>query len=511
MRARHRGEAHDLREGARVDGFRVGPLLHEGGMARLYRVTHPRHRLPLVLKTPRFGPQAPLSAWAAFENELRVLERLKGPHVPRLIAWREDVEPPYLVMEYLAGDALAQAARRAPLGIEPLCDLGARLCKAVHELHRQNTIHLDLNPGNVRDRAGGEMVLIDYGLAHHTALPDLIDAAFGEEEGTTPYIAPEQVRHLRTESRSDIFAIGAILYLLATGRYPFGRPNLLSLRRRLYAPPPPPRLHNPQVPPWLQEVILRCLEIHPRDRYATAKQVAYLLSHPGAVHCTRRAQRTRPLGPLARARLWLESLHERFDDLARGQPRERLVASPHVLVALDLAHASEPLREALRTAVRKFARSEPHSYFTCYAVLTESAARGLRTEEPASAVAAVRLSALRNWAQPLHLPAERIHFQIGIGEPATTILDYARHHVVDYIILGARGSSAVRRFLGSVSARVTAEAPCTVTVVRTRRDAQGRASVAGGRKPGATGAPAKLRKKRASSAAARVRASARAE
>ena len=233
-------------------------------MARLYRVTHPRSRGSLVMKVPKLGPGSPLSATAAFENERQILTRLHGPHVPRLVAVGDPQRRPYLVMEYIEGDTLARASARAPLPVEQVRDLGARLCRAVHDLHRQSVIHLDLNPGNVRDRANGEMVLVDFGVAHHAALPDYLDSAFGEEEGTTPYIAPEQVRHVRTEPRSDLYAIGAILYYLATGQYPHGRPNLLSLKKRLFEPAPPPRLVNPEIPPWLQEIILRCLAIPAR-------------------------------------------------------------------------------------------------------------------------------------------------------------------------------------------------------------------------------------------------------
>ncbi len=461
---------HEVRSGERIDGFEVGALLHEGGMARLYRARKRGVRVPLILKVPRLEAGAPLSALGAFENELRILERLEGPHVPRLIGYGDLRRAPYLVMEYLPGDALAAAAAAAPLPAARVAELGSALCKAVHDLHQQNVIHLDLNPHNVRNRADGTAVLIDFGIAHHATLPDLIDAAFGEAEGTTPFIAPEQVKHLRSESRSDIYAIGAILYLLATGSYPFGRPNLLSLNRRLFEPPLPPRARNPQVPAWLQEIILRCLEIRPDDRYTSAKQVAYALAHPADVHLTARAHQTRAAGWLTRTRLWWRSLYQVFDEGEPLRPVERLSRAPHVLVALDLAQSSRGLRHALRVAVRKFARTEPHAYFTFMTVLPGA---GGAAEGPSGATGPVaqRLVELRNFAQSLHLPRGRAFFHVARGMPGAVISEYARHHVLDYIIMGARGSSARRRFLGSVSARVVAEAPCSVTVVRARERA----------------------------------------
>jgi serine/threonine protein kinase len=460
-----------IKPGDDVDGFRVGEAIARGGLSDIYHCTHPAHDRPLVIKVPRLGGDAPRLAFTAFENEVRVLERLKLACTPHVEAIGDLFSTPYIVMEYLEGDEFARAEREAPIAIDRLRDLGARLARAVHNLHRHNVIHLDLNPRNVRNRADGEPVLIDFGLAHHARLPDLIDSAFGEEEGTTAYISPEQVKHVRTDLRSDVYALGAILYRLATGEYPFGRPNLMSLQKRLHEVAHPPRCHRPDLPPWLQEIILRCLERHPRDRYATAKRVAYALAHPGSVTLTARAFLDRPESWPARARRWFQTLTDTFDD-EPGIPLERLAAAPHVLVALDLDHASDSLRASLRQAVRKFVRSEPHCYLTVLTVVPPTG--GKDATPPDSA----RLIELNHWAQPLKLDESRVYYQALPGsDAATTLVEYARHHQVDHIIMGARASSAVRRYLGSVSARVVAEAACTVTVVRSHRDlAPGRPS-----------------------------------
>jgi len=457
------GRVPAVRRGARLAGFRIGALLHQGGMARIYHVTHPRHSLPMVMKLPRLEPEAPRSSLNAFENECRILQRLHGPHVPRFIAADDSADSPYLVMEFIEGDRLAQAAQRAPLTVAELTALAMPVCRALHDLHRQNVIHLDLNPSNVRNRANGEAVLIDFGLAHHAALPDVMDVVRGEDEGTVAYIAPEQVRHLRSELRSDVYALGAVLYQLATGHYPFGRPNLFSLKRRLVQPPLPPRFYNPQLPAWLQEIILHCLEIRPDQRYPTAKRVAYLLAHPEAVALTRRAHRLRPDDYWTRVRLWLRSLYRIFENSPPVHPHERLATSPHVLVAIDPARTSAALDETMRRAVGRIAHQGKHSYFTCLAVVTDD-------ELEANADALLeRQIAMRRWAKPLRLPAERIVFHALSGGPADKILEYARQHAVDQIIIGERRrSGAARRFLGGLCSKVTAQAPCTVTVMRPR-------------------------------------------
>jgi len=371
-------------------------------------------------------------------------------------------------MERIDGTDLARAAARAPVSVDEVRDLGARLGRAIHALHHQNVVHLDVNPSNVRNRTDGTMVLIDFGLAHHALLPDQHDVAFGEAEGTAAYIAPEQLHYVRNDSRSDIYALGAILYQLATGHYPFGRPNLLSLRKRLEQPPLPPRALRPELPPWLQEIILRCLEISPERRYATAKRVAHLLSHPESVPDTRRAHRLQPLNLVQRTRAWSRSIFRKFESDYLQRPVERLTTSPHVLIALDPGMGSEDQKEALRRAVRRIAASEPKSYFTCLSAIP-------RDEwEPASdrrrfAPNLLRLVAMQNWAQPLKLPASRMVYQVLPGDPVGSILGYARRHLVDHIIVGARSGSVMRQHIGSVSAAVAARAECTVTVVRTHR------------------------------------------
>jgi len=457
-----------LKPGDRIGRYRVGKLLHEGGMAKLYAVSA-KH--PLILKVPKLGPDHPETSLTAFENEMRILERVRGPHVPKLVAAGDLVRNPYLLMERIDGDDLAQAAAHPPVELDRLRDLGARLSRAVHALHHQNVIHLDLNPNNVRNRADGTMVLIDFGIAHHAQLPDLHDAAYGAA-GTTAYIAPEQLHHVRNDSRSDVYAIGVILYQLATGEYPFGRPNLVSLHARLEQVPPPPRFHRRELPPWLQEIILRCLETRPEHRYATTKRIAHLLTHPESVPDTRRGHRLKPPGALQRSRAWARSIFQKFYSEYAERPYERLTTSPHVMVALDLAHCSEAQKEALRRAARRIAESEAKSYFTCVAVVPNDVWQAAREQgRPAPDLA--QQAAMRNWAQPLKLPDERIVFQVLPGEPVPALLGYARRHHVDHIIIGARGSSMIRRHLGSVSAAVAAQAACSVTVVRTRKDVPG--------------------------------------
>src|SRR4029078_304810 len=125
---------------------------------------------------------------------------------------------------------------------------------------------------------------MDFGLEHQNILPDLLEEEFELAMGTSPYMSPEQVRFVRNDPRSDLFPPGVMLYHLTTGKRPFGAPtSARGLRQRLYREPTAPRTLRADCPPWLQEVILRCLEVRPERRYQTAAQLAVDPQPPGQV------------------------------------------------------------------------------------------------------------------------------------------------------------------------------------------------------------------------------------
>lgn len=240
-------------------------------------------------------------------------------------------------------------------------------------------------------------------------------------------------------------------------------------RRRLYRDPIPPRVIRGDIPPWLQELILRCLEIDAQARHATAGQLAFDLQHPEAIVLTERAERRKRASALTVAM--------RYYLAVRGRPMSvqtcsrQLARAPIVMVAVDLSGGSEPIAEALRVTVRRILQTEHSARLACVNVLKLArVALDEFEDERGRNRHLQRLAELKLWAHPLALPAEGATYHVlESTDPAAAIIDYARNNHVDHIIVGARGTSAVRRYLGSVSARVVAEVPCTVTVVRTAR------------------------------------------
>jgi nucleotide-binding universal stress UspA family protein len=294
-------------------------------------------------------------------------------------------------------------------------------------------------------------------------------------------MSPEQVQFVRDDPRSDLFALGVMLYHLATGKRPFGAPETVrGLRRRLFTPPTPPRSLRPDMPPWLQEVILRCLEVDPARRHPSAAELAFDLSHADQVLLTARAERLDSGGGWKSVRRWAARLSsEPVAPCAAAQPKRR---GPVLLVAVDVAAASAPLLEALRRAVQRMLHAEPQARLACMTVMREHSlsGQGPADAQDRSGHAALRVK-LEQWAHPLggtldlqHMAHQgRLTFHVLEAQhPAAAIVEHASRNAVDHIVMGARSSGSLRRYLGSVSAQVVAEADCSVTVVRAEPDSE---------------------------------------
>ena len=456
-----------LQTGAVLDGFTIGEKIHTGGMATLWRVTKPGVDIPIVMKVPTILDGDDATIIVGFEMEMMILPRLTGVHVPKFFAVGDFARQPYLVMEYIQGRSLFSFIERAPLPPDEIITLGARVATALVDLHRQNVLHLDIKPSNIMLRDSGEAALIDFGLSRHLMLPDLLEEEFRVPMGTGPYIAPEQIFKNRSDPRSDIYSLGVLLYYLATNVRPFGVPQAQSsLKTRLWRDPVPPRKLNPQIPPALQEVILRCLEVDPDQRYATPAQLAFDLANLSQVALTERATRMERNSWFDAWKRWFASLG------AQGGPQQPRMAqnnlAPIIMVAVDLSVEMEPLWDELRTTVKRVLATMPGVRIACVNVLKLNRLTiTYALDESGRNVHVQRLVELKEWARPLALSQERITFHvIEHMDPAVALIDYAKMNHVDQIVIGARTSSTLRRFLGSVSAQVVAEALCTVTVVR---------------------------------------------
>lgn len=459
---------YKLQRGAVVDGFTVGELLHTGGMATLRRCTRPGISMPLLMKLPAMLEGEDPATIVGFEMEQMILPRLSGIHVPKFVASGDFAVQPYIVMEYIEGTTLLQKLPHLPLPYDEVARIGIRVSAALRDLHHQNVVHFDIKPSNILMRDAGEAALVDFGLARHDHLPDLLQEEFRVPYGTAPYMAPEQIMGNRTDPRSDLFALGVLIYFFSTGVRPFGDPKGMSgLKRRLWKDPVPPRKLRSDYPAWLQEVVLRCLEVDPLRRYPTAAHLAFDLAHPDQIKLTARSEKVArdPWSVVVRRRFNPEIRPKALREVAT-----QLSTAPIVMVAVDITDATEDLLEAMRVVVRRLIEIVPGARFAIVNVLKHRRI-GIDTtlDEEGRNKHVTRLVEIKHWAQPLAIGETRLTFHVLAGTSAAeTLLDYATANHVDHIVIGARTDSAARAF-GSVSAEVATKADCSVTVVRPPR------------------------------------------
>jgi len=456
--------------GYRIDGFVVDACLHSGGMADIYGVhcADPARQpdFPLIMKVPRLGAGEGSENLLGFEVEKQILAGLHGPHAPRFVAAGDITSVPYLVMEHIEGttlqDWLDRAAKRE---IAEIVRLGALIARALHWLHRQRVCHLDLKPGNIMSAARGEVVLLDFGLSWHADQPDLLAEDLRTTVGSYAWIAPEQIVGVRGDPRSDVFAIGVMLYEMCTGELPFGNPQTRGgLRQRFWMQPSPPRQINPDVPDWLQEIILTCLEPHAENRYASAALLALDLAHGEQVKVSERGKATRGAGFWRQLQRWFTSSGVDFKPSAL--PARPTAPVPIVMVAVPHRDASEATLRALRQAVERSLGNRPGARLSCVTVISHAEAG--ETAPANMTVHQQRMIQLREWAAQANLGDHQATFHVlESGDVAHALLAYAEGNQVNLIVMGAATHGLqLQRFVATVPIKVAMHAPCTVMLVK---------------------------------------------
>lgn len=464
-----------LVEGSELDGFRIGALVHAGAMAQLYSVTFADGRdtpFPLVMKVPRMTAGDGGETIVSFEVEHQIMPMLHGAHVPRFVAAGDLAHVPYLVMEYIAGQTLEQRMaafhdRHQALPVALIARLGERLAQAVHSLHQQDTCHLDLKPANVLFDTDDRAVLLDFGLSCHAGFPDLHAEEMRKAVGSPAWIAPEQVVGVRGDPRSDIFAIGVMLYEMATGELPFGAPATSGgMRQRLWMDPLPPRALRADLPEWLQEIILHCLEPRAEQRYPSAAHLAFDLRYPDQVSVTRRGGNTTRLGFWVHFKRWLRAAGMEYQP--SPLPTQQIAQVPIVLVAVPYWDTTDAALFALRAAVARSLGTRPGARLAVVTVIKSSEVSTTDVRNSETALHRHHLARLKKWTQGLDLADHQPSYHVlESGDVAQALLAYADSNQVSLIIMGAatHGLQA-QRFIATVPIKVAMHAPCTVILVK---------------------------------------------
>jgi serine/threonine-protein kinase len=286
----------------RIRGYDVEALLGRGGMGVVYKARHRRLNRPVALKMLLAGAHAGPRERARFQREAEAVASLHHANIVAVYDVGDHDGCPYFTMELLEGGSLAQALAGTPQPAQKAAALLIALAEAVQAAHRAGIVHRDLKPANILLAADATPKVADFGLARpFEGEPSL--TLSGARIGTPSYMAPEQVSGKvgTIGPAADIYALGALLYEMLTGRPPFrGETAAETERQVIHDEPIPPSRLNPKVPRDLETICLKCLEKEPQRRYASAAALADDLRGFGEG----RPIQARPVGRAERSWRW---------------------------------------------------------------------------------------------------------------------------------------------------------------------------------------------------------------
>ncbi len=263
--------------GQQLDAYRLLDLLGIGGMAAVYRAYEPSMDRHVAIKVLRDHLAGDATFRARFEREVRTLARLEHQHILPVYDVGEHGGRPYLVMRYVEGGTLGDVLARSRMGLEQATKLAIQVAEALGYAHRQGVIHRDVKPSNILITPDGDALLTDFGIAKLLA-QTLGLTGEGMQLGTPLYMAPEQVQGQTVDGRTDVYALGVVLYEALAGRPPYVAETPMAVAlMHVRQPPPPLRQHNRAIPEALEQVLLRALAKQPDDRFQTALEFATAL------------------------------------------------------------------------------------------------------------------------------------------------------------------------------------------------------------------------------------------
>ncbi len=269
--------------GQKFNHYRIIEEIGAGGMGVVYRAYDERLDRTVAIKVlpPGLLDEA---AQKRFRREALALARINHPNIATLHDVGTESGTDYLVMEDIQGITLEERIQKGPLPIPEVLALAIQMCEGLAAAHERGIIHRDLKPGNIRLTPDGRLKILDFGLAERAAGPSPAGATVTttqtqETSGTIPYMAPELLQGQPADVRSDLWAVGAVLYELSCGRRPFpGNVSTAVAADIIHKQPVTPRYFRPEIPGGLETVILKCLDKKPSSRYVSARAVLQDLS-----------------------------------------------------------------------------------------------------------------------------------------------------------------------------------------------------------------------------------------
>ena len=265
--------------GQKFGHYRIIEQIGAGGMGVVYRAHDERLDRTVAIKVLAPGLLEGEAALKRFRREALALARINHPNIATLYDIGSENGADYLVMEDIPGISLEERIRGNPLPVAEVISLALQICEGLAAAHDRGIVHRDLKPGNMRLTPDGRLKILDFGLAERAAGPSQSGATVTatqvqETSGTIPYMAPEQLQGQPADLRSDLWAVGAVLYEFSCGRRPFtGSVPTAIAADIIHKQPETPRDLRPEISVGLERIILKCLEKKPSDRYVSARAV----------------------------------------------------------------------------------------------------------------------------------------------------------------------------------------------------------------------------------------------
>ncbi len=273
-----------LHAGDKLDHYLIDSVVARSGMATIFHAADENTHRPVAIKVPHPEMEADPVFSERFHREQEIGHKLDHPGVMKVFV-DDHRSQSYMVMEWVEGRLLRQIMNeQGKFPPERAVKIAHQIALALEYIHGHGVIHRDLKPENIMVDEHDHIKLIDFGIAANVGSRRLTFAKLSQAIGTPDYISPEQVKGKRGDARSDIYALGVMLYELLTGKAPFSGPNaFVIMNDRLLNNPVPPREIDPGISPQLQEIIYRALERDPAKRYASGRELALDLENPERV------------------------------------------------------------------------------------------------------------------------------------------------------------------------------------------------------------------------------------
>ncbi len=270
--------------GQTISHYRIAEKLGEGGMGVVYKAEDKKLQRPVALKFLPSNLLGDEEAKARFLREARAAAALQHPNICTIHEIDEADVYTFIVMAYLEGEELRKHIEKGPLSLDRLLDIAIQVARGLQEAHSKGVVHRDIKPANIMDTTTGQAVLMDFGLAQIASAASKLTRE-GTTAGTSAYMSPEQTTGEKTDHRTDIWALGVVLYEMATGQAPFqGHYEQAIVYSILQEAPEPITALRTGIPPELERIANKCLAKRGDERYQT---VSDLLADLGALKRSR--------------------------------------------------------------------------------------------------------------------------------------------------------------------------------------------------------------------------------